>query len=156
LSDDSFVALLEKKDCDMTALHLARSYIKPPEPELDAASASFLNHLRFVAMTCRAKRRANLFEACALLQISRTASCEAHADALMRCLGDAIGKRITLFTPGTTEISFDEAWLLQLGRALNQGDDASAAFLLNSRVVREHRRLVRFLVARISEHFSLI
>jgi hypothetical protein len=139
----------------MNSAKLARSPVKPAEPRIDADCAGFLDHLRLVSMRCRAKPRTDLFEACALLKVARTEACEAHADALMRCLGDAVGKRVTLHSPGTQEISFDEAWLLQLGRALTKGDDASTAFLINSRIPREHRRLVRYLVGRISECFSL-
>jgi hypothetical protein len=150
------VARLEKKDGVMAALNLTVPQVNTAKPELGGSDAAFLNHLRFVSMKCRAKPRTDLFEACALLQVSRGASCEAHAETLMRCLGDAMGKRLTLYAPGTTELSFDEAWLLQLGRALKGGDSASAAFLLNSRVAREHRRLVRYLVGRVSEYFPLI
>ncbi|WP_254685014.1 hypothetical protein [Tateyamaria omphalii] len=116
----------------------------------------FLNHLRFVSMTCRAKRRADLFEACALLHATRSASQEAHAEALMRCLAQALGKQPRLYAPGTVEMTFDESWLLRLGQAIAVGDEGSVAFLLKSRVLPEHRRLVRFLVGRISEFFALI
>jgi len=145
-----------KKGCDMVSLKLARPREEHSTPEVDAPSMAFLNHLRFISMACRVQPRADLFEACALLAASRTASREAHAEALMRCLHEAVGKRITLFSPGTAEISFDEAWLLQLGRALCREDEASVSFLLGRRVAPENRRLIRFLVGRIAECFSLI
>ena len=116
---------------------------------------AFLNHLRFVAMSCRAKPRTDLFEACALLKVERSASCEAHAEALMRCLSDAFGKPARLYAPGTTEQTFDEQWLARLGIACGQGDENSVRFLVSSRVACEDRRLVRFLIGRIAEYFSL-
>ncbi|MEL6922332.1 MAG: hypothetical protein AAFO77_15190 [Pseudomonadota bacterium] len=122
---------------------------------LSAADEAFLNHLRFVAMSCRVKPRTDLFQACALLQVQRIASCEAHADALMRCLQEALGQPARLHAPGLDELTFDEMWLLELGRATTRGDEDSIVFLLGRRVATEHRRLVRFLVARISECFSL-
>ncbi|MBY5935640.1 hypothetical protein KUV51_21705 [Tateyamaria omphalii] len=146
-------------DCDMVPLRLdlATEPQRMPQvrPVSDAAFA-FLNHLRFMSMSCRSKRRADLFEACALLHATRSASQEAHAEALMRCLAQALGKQPRLHAPGTVEMSFDETWLLQLGQAITTQDEGSVAFLLKSRVLPEHRRLIRYLVGRISEYFSLI
>ncbi|MEL7213168.1 MAG: hypothetical protein AAGK92_10930 [Pseudomonadota bacterium] len=112
--------------------------------------------MRFVAMGCRSKPRADLFEACALLQTTRGATQEAYAEALMRCLGEAVGKPVRLHAPGVTELSFDEAWLVQLGIASARGDAASLSFLLQSRVALPHRRLVAFLIKQISECFDRI
>ncbi len=124
-------------------------------PPPDAEALSFLNHLRLVAMQCRAKARADLFEACALLSMDRTGSQAAHAEALMRCLNQALGQTARLHAPGTDELSFDEAWLMQLGRAVARGDEASTTFLLCSRIAVEHRRSIRFLVSRAAACFSL-
>jgi len=120
-----------------------------------ADTLALLNHLRFVSMRCRAKPRAELFEACALLEVTRDRSLEAHADALTRCLSQAIGTQAKFLAPGTDETTFDEDWLLELAQACARSDEASVTFLLASRVERQYRRLVRFLVARISEHFYL-
>lgn len=122
----------------------------PPDP----SDAGFLNHLRFVSLGCRAKARTDLFEACALLSVTRTQSFKAHAEALVLCLNDALGKQAVFFRPGVTERSFDESWLVRLSVALSQGDESSAAFLLHSRIAPEHHRHIRFLIARMSENFS--
>lgn len=140
----------------MVPLRLETSVNRVPEPELSAEALGYLNHLRFTAMGCRSKRRTDLFEACALLQVNRSASRAAHSEALVRCLNEALNKQTRLFAPGTSEMTFDERWLLELGRAIGRGDEPSVQFLLHSRVPKEHRRLVRFLVGQISECFSLI
>lgn len=124
-------------------------------PAFHPEALAFLNHLRFVAMECRVKPRTDLFEACALLKVERSASRDAHAEALMRCLGETFGKPARLFAPGTTEQTFDEQWLMRVGIACGQGDEDSTRFLLSSRVAFENRRLVRFLIGRIAECFSL-
>lgn len=124
----------------------------PPEGGADA----FLNQLRFVALGCRSKPRTDLFEACALLTMDKSQSIRAHAEALVRSLNDALSKRAILLRPGVKEVSFDEAWLLQLAQALQRGEEASVSFLLWSRVRPEHHRHIRFLVSRISEHFARI
>lgn len=126
-----------------------------PEATFSPETLAFLNHLRFVAMGCRAKPRTDLFRACALLKTDKSASRDAHSEALMRCLGEALGKPARLFAPGTQELTFDEQWLMRLGLACAQGDQASQQFLLGSRVVLENRRLVRFLIGHIAECFSL-
>lgn len=128
----------------------------PETAPTDSSDTAFLNHIRFTALGCRAKAKADLFEACALLTVNKTQSFKAHAEALMSCLDDALAKRSTFFRPGTQERSFDESWLLQLAAAISRADEASIAFLLNSRIDRRHHRHIRFLVGRISEQFSLI
>jgi len=99
--------------------------------------------------------RKDLFEACALLSLDRNKSLNAHAEALMRCLSEALQHRAVLFRPGTSERSFDEDWLLQLARAVSTRDEASTTFLLHSRIDRMHHRHILFLVRNISQHFSL-
>ncbi|MEM8576694.1 MAG: hypothetical protein AAGF60_02480 [Pseudomonadota bacterium] len=139
----------------MSLTQLKTAYVPPAAPALDAPAAAFLNHLRFTAMECRIKPRADLFEACALLQTTRVATREAYSSALMRCLNEALGQRARLLSPGEAERSFDEDWLIALGRACGRGDEGSVAFLLGARVPRDSRRLIRFLVGRIAECFSL-
>ncbi len=126
-----------------------------PEPQIAGDMFNFLNHLRFVAMQCRSMPRTDLFKACALLHGAEDANRQAHAEALVRCLPEALGKPARLLAPGVSETTFDENWLMQLGSASARGDASSMAFLLNSRVGKENRRLIRFLVGRISECFSL-
>ena len=139
----------------MVPLGLPNQAEQTPASPFDAEAMALLNHLRFVAMACRSKPRADLFEACALLQVTRSATQEAHADALMRCLREALGQQPKLHAPGTLETSFDEAWLMQLGIACATKNEASIAFLLRSRVAPENRRLVRYLMTHVSERFSL-
>ncbi len=140
----------------MEALRKTEAAWDWPEAEpADRSEAALLNHIRFVALGCRAKARTDLFQACALLHSSGTQSFRLHAEALVQCLNDALGKQAVLFRPGTTERSFDEMWLLQLMGVLSTGDEASATFLLHSRIDREKHRLMRYLLLRVSAPFSL-
>ncbi|MCV6592987.1 MAG: hypothetical protein OIF48_08560 [Silicimonas sp.] len=134
----------------------AQNWDWPEAAPRDTSGQAFLNHLRFTAMACRAKARTDLFEACALLAVDRSQSRKAHAEALVLSLNEALGKRPIFHRPGDAERSFDEHWILQLARVLAQGDEASATFLLHSRVERAKHRHILFLMSRISEHFSLI
>ncbi len=127
----------------------------PETAPVDQSATAFLNHLRFVALGCRAKARTDLFEACAHLSVDPNRSFRAHAEALILCLNEALSKRAVLFRPGTQEQSFDEAWILRLATALANRNDDTIAFLLRSRVAREHHRHICFLVGRISEQFTL-
>jgi hypothetical protein len=122
----------------------------------EVGAGAFLNHLRFTAMQCRTKPQTELFQACALLQVSQSDCQVAHSEALMRCLGQALGQPARLLAPGTAELTFDERWLVQVGTACADGDDLSLAFLLRSRVAHENRRLITFLIRRIADCFPLI
>jgi hypothetical protein len=135
----------------MTALWIAKKAEPLPVKPLSEEALAYVNFLRFASMTCRCMRKTDLFQACALLHADRSASRDAYASALMRCLEQALGKRARVLAPGAREMSFDEKWLLQLGLASARGDEASVAFLLKSRVKWEHRRLIRFLIGQISE-----
>lgn len=117
---------------------------------------NFLNHLRMVALSCRVKRRSDIFQACALISTDPQSTREAHVEALMRCLSEAMNRRPVMLRTGSAEVSFDEAWLIQLAKSLARGDTDSTAFLVGSRVVPAHRRNIRFLVGRISDCFSLV
>lgn len=124
------------------------------EQKLDPEAFEFLNYLRFVAMSCRAKPHTDLFEACALLHTQQDRTQQAHAEALMRCLNEALGKPARLYAPGVTEMTFDERWLSQLYLATAREDGASVHFLVQSRVAQQNRRLITFLVRWVAGRFS--
>ncbi len=119
----------------------------------ETGEMSLINHLRFVGMSCRAKARTDLFQACALLSADKSHSLHTHAEALMRCLNEILGTRAVFYSPGTVELSFDEAWIARLATSVAHGDESSTAFLLHSRAPKIHHRDLRFLISRISEHF---
>lgn len=120
-----------------------------------AGGTAFINRLRFVSMACRAKPRTELFEACAQLHATRSASPDAYVEALMRCLGEALGRPARLHSPGTAEMTFDERWLVRLAAVSASADHDSFRFLIESRVARENRRMVAFLIGRIAAFFGL-
>ncbi|MCC1493097.1 hypothetical protein [Cognatishimia sp. F0-27] len=124
-------------------------------PEVTAGAVAFLDHLRAVFMSCRTKPHTTLFAACAALHANPAVAREAHAEALMRCLAEVLGKRPRLHAPGTVERSLDENWLIQLGLASRRNDLASLRFLLGSRIAYQHQRLVRFLIGEISNRFVM-
>ncbi|MEO0692174.1 MAG: hypothetical protein AAFY90_04765 [Pseudomonadota bacterium] len=132
----------------MTAIQ----HLRPDHaPALRATQApkggrAVLNHLRLVALGCRSAARADLFEACALLSTDKATSGTAFAEALMKCLPQALGNRPRMLRPGVEELSFDEAWLNRLIEAAQQGDADSFTFLLRSRVRPEARRNVGYLI----------
>ncbi|SER47174.1 hypothetical protein SAMN04490244_101167 [Tranquillimonas rosea] len=127
---------------DTTAPHGAHAL-----PEADRA---LLNRLRLSALRCRAASRTDLFQACALLGTDPEAGAPAFAEALVRTLDQGLGRRPILYRPGAADLSFDERWLISLVAALRRGDEASATFLLNSRLVHGARRSLGFLAARLA------
>lgn len=126
-----------------------------PAPDLSKHEFAFLSQLRMSALRCRVASRADLFEACAMLTLDTNAAQMAFSDALMKCLKQALGRAPVLYRPGVDQLSFDEHWLLALARAHAREDRDSFLFLIASRVDRSARRNLAFLVARISDGFSL-
>lgn len=137
----------------MLTQHATQTAVQSP-PEGEPVATTLLNHLRFTALACRVKPRTDLFEACALLQTTRDLTVQSYAEALTRCLHQAIGQPPRFHAPGTPEMTWDEAWLVSLTHALAIGDEHSTAFLIRSRVARDHQRLIRFLVSQIARHFE--
>jgi hypothetical protein len=150
----SQTARTEIKDMALLKPHSVSTSCAAPDDT--SGAMEFVNYLRFAAMKCRTKPRTDLFKACALLKVDKAASAHAHADALMRCINEALGKPARLYAPGTAELTFDEHWLLQLGRSYMRGDEPSQRFLLASRVGLENRRFIRFLIGQITKDVSPI
>ncbi len=132
---------------------LATPQVAPqPVPQFPAAWYETLDALRVVARRCRVAPRTDLFRACALIANTKSATHENYTQALFRCIGDAIGRNPVFYRPGTTEVSFDEAWLIRAVMAATEGDEGSLRFLVGSRVPKVHRRHIRFLISGIAQH----
>jgi len=115
----------------------------------DAEAQALLTHMRLAGLACRSARKAPPIEACTLIDAGVTENAQANRVAmemLMRSLPQAIGRMPVFHAPGASELSFDEAWLLQLVQALRAEDAASCGFLLRSRVPVYARRGLIFLI----------
>lgn len=117
---------------------------------------SLLNQLRHVARANRCKSYIDLFGACAALSGNRGVGMQAASEVLVRCLSQALGRRPVFYRVGEAETSFDENWLIALARSLKNGDEASAAFLLQSRVPKHARRNLVFLLRGVADSFPEI
>ena len=113
-----------------------------------------LNALRVVALQCRVAARTDLFEACALISNKEHAGQDAFAQALFKCLSEAINGKPVFHRPGTVEMSFDEAWLIRALMASKQGDRDTVSFLIRSRVSKMHQRHIAFLIKGMSDQFA--
>ncbi|WP_260085062.1 hypothetical protein [Phaeobacter inhibens] len=125
-------------------------------PVFNEHEYSILNTLRLAAMGCRAAARTDLFEACALLCVDGEDARRTYIDTFVKCLPEALPRRIKWFRPGTTEISFDEAWVLRCLSRVAAQDYDSLGFLLRSQIDPARRRYIGFLLGRISEQFPKI
>lgn len=115
------------------------------KPALGARGRAVLDQMRQASLACRTASRGDLFKACALLSLDRAVAGPAHAEALVKCVTQALGRPPKLLRPGVAEVTFDEAWLAGLAETAARGDEASFAFLLKSRIAPEHRRAIAFL-----------
>jgi len=123
----------------------------PAAIELEAPDRRVLEPLRRAAARCRAARYLDLFGACAMLSRRESAAAPVFADALFRTLDEALGRPPRFYAAGTQEVSFDEAWLVRLLRAIRSGDEPSIQFLIHSRVAPHARRSVGFLAAGVAD-----
>lgn len=122
----------------------------PQNVAWDAGARSLLEILRLHALACRSAAREDLFEACAVLAMSRAEAQGAHAQTLAGCLKQATGQRPVFLRPGSAEVSPDEAWITRAFEAVRREDEASFEFLLRSRIPEHFRRNVAFLLRSIA------
>ncbi len=125
----------------------------PPVPTMSERSLRIIDHLRIVARRSRSAARVDLEQACALLLADPADAKMRHAETLMRGFRQAVSNRPVFYRPGTTDLSFDEAWLGRLFDAVEQNDDDSFRFLIQSRIPRWNQRNLAFLIRSISEQF---
>jgi hypothetical protein len=142
----------------MNALRICSEFDSAPHspPQIPAAWFGVLNRLRVLALECRVAAHADLFEACALLSNEQGTARDAHARALLKCLRQAIDHAPKFYRPGTTDVSFDEAWLVQCLAATKSEDHDSFSFLIRSRVPKIHQRHIAFLIKGISDRFAQV
>lgn len=119
-------------------------------------SIAVVNHLRLVALQCRALPQQDMVHACAMLALDGGEALQAHARVLMRSLPQAMHNRPILRGPGVTDYSFDESWLMGMVEALERGDDDSFVFLVKSRIHPHAQRNMAFLIRAISDRFSQV
>ncbi len=104
-----------------------------------------LELLRAASSRARVARRLDLYTAWALLDPILVTAADAFAEALLRTLSHALGRRTVFFRAGCESLSFDEAWLLRLIDCFASGDLDSVTFLLHRRVHQHYRRSLLFL-----------
>lgn len=141
---------------DLPSVPPVQSGAASSAPEAGAKDTALLNRLRLQNLRCRAAARTDLHGLYAHLAASGDAEPSAYVEALLLTLGQSPGGHgLQLFRPGAIEISFDERWLLSLIAALGRGDEASASFLLQSRIGRQERRPVAFLAGGVARHLDM-
>jgi hypothetical protein len=123
---------------------------------LAPGAVHLLNHLRMISLRCRAAAQTDLYEACRVLSTCPDVARNAHAETLMKCLAQALGKLPVLFRPGVEQVSFDESWLLGTTAAVARKDWDSFQFLLASRVPLNVRRNLGSLIIGVSESFHQV
>lgn len=137
-----------------TAPRRAHSAHDLPEASLDefpSGVREVLGRLRLAALACRAVARVDVFHACATLSLKPEVAQAEVAEALMRVLPEALGRRPRFYRPGVKSVSFDEAWILRLIEAHLAGRPDDVAFLIGSRVVPPLRRQVGFLTVTLAQ-----
>ncbi|ASM73042.1 MULTISPECIES: hypothetical protein [Roseobacteraceae] len=103
--------------------------------------------LRIAACGCRASARMEVEQACAIID----ASPDKALHTLLAALPVAFGRPTRFYQLGSSELSFDERWLLSAIDAARREDSDSEYFLITRRVPAHFRRWVAFLVRRVAD-----
>jgi hypothetical protein len=119
-------------------------------PPLAAGDVALVEFLRECARAAQLSEQLELHRVCPLTE----ESARAYGRALLRALGAASTRRMVFHPRRTREIGFDERWLLRVLRALQSGDDASAAVLIAGRSGRSGRRILGWLARGLAERLS--
>jgi hypothetical protein len=108
-----------------------------PADGLDVAGQALLSRLRAAARRARSGRQLTLAEALLGLGPGQGLPPE---DAVVRTLGEVLGRRPKFHAPGSAMVSFDESWLLRCHAAQRSRDADSLALLTKRRVPGGLRR----------------
>lgn len=138
----------------MSALLKLPVHSDRPAPDVQDHVRPLLNKLRFVATTCRASARLDIFAACAVLDPNETRAEAAQINTLLRVMGQALGKEPVFLRPGADNTSFDERWLIAALMAKVDEDEDSFAFLILSRVEASKRRIFGLLLSGLAEFLT--
>lgn len=125
-----------------------------PPIRCGAEAFALLNRIRFLAATCRASARLDLFDACSDPGAVADQGEEAQIVTLIRVMGQALGTRPVFRRPGEPDLGFDEAWLVATIGARMSDDASSFAFLLGRRVAGPYRRAFAILVTALADHLA--
>jgi hypothetical protein len=131
-------------------LHLPDSRPGATPPPLAACDVALIEFLRECARAAQLSEPLELHRVCPLAEDSA----RAYGRALLRALGAASARRMVFHPRRTQEVGFDERWLLRVLRALQSGDDASAAVLIAGRSARPGRRVLGWLARGLAERLS--
>lgn len=74
---------------------------------------------------------------------------------LFHHLPKALGKRVQIFEPTATDLSFDERWLLGALEAIRANDPARYRFALHSRMSREKAAALHFILCKAAHSLDL-
>ena len=118
--------------------------------QIPGKDSGLLDFLRVTNQLCRAKSKIDLIPACEMLKAREEAALSAYVETLVRGLPSLLGRVARFHQPGSEELSFDEAWLIRIIHSYVAQDNTSVAFLLNSRVKREARPQLTYLLEKIS------
>ena len=118
--------------------------------EIPGKSSGLIDFLRVTHQLCRTKPKIDLINACDMLKAYEEAALSAYVETLVRGLPAALQRVVKFHNPGCDDLSFDEAWLIRTIQSHVLNDGNSLAFLLNSRVRKEVRPHLMYLIGKIS------
>ena len=99
-----------------------------------------LEAIREHAKQARSLPKIDVFKACELVQLDIELVTPELLSIFVRSLPQAFGRPTHFFSSGSSELSWDEKWLISLVSAISRADYDSVHFLIKTRIKPTHQK----------------
>ena len=108
--------------------------------KISSDEIELLEAVREQAKQARSLPKMDIFKACELVQLDIELLTPEILSIFVRSLPQAFGRSTHFFPAGTTELSWDEKWLISLVSAISRADYDSAHFLIKTCIKPSHQK----------------
>ena len=115
--------------------------------KLSSDEIQLLEAVREHARQARSLPRIDMFKACELVQFDIELVTPEIINIFVRSLPQAFGRPTHFFPTGTSELTWDEKWLISLILAVSRADYDSVNFLIKTSVKPIHQQQCRSIVS---------
>lgn len=115
--------------------------------KISSNELQLLEAVREHARQARSMPKIDIFKACELVQFDIELVTPEILNIFVRSLPQAFGRPTHFFPTGTSELSWDEKWLISLILAVSRADYDSVHFLIKTSVKPIHQQQCRSIVS---------
>ena len=115
--------------------------------KISSDEIQLLEAVREHARQARSLPRIDMFKACELVQFDIELVTPEILNIFVRSLPQAFGRPTHFFPTGTSELTWDEKWLISLISAVSRADYDSVHFLIKTSVKSVHQQQCKSIVS---------